>query len=105
MRFPETRELMHKAGHKRSNYSRCRGCNAAIEWWVMKSGSRMPMEPMPLPESKAISHWATCPCEKDFRKKKEPQPCRPDNLQLLLVSSAPPQPSVKNSEKKGSTNS
>ena len=52
------------------------------------------MEHMPGPQSPAVSHWAVCPNEKDFRKKKEPQPCRPEDSQPQLFASPPPQPSV-----------
>ena len=105
MGFPATREAMEKAGYRRSNYSRCKGCSGAIEWWMTPTGSRIPMEPMPDPESMAKSHWGTCPNAKDFQKKKEPQPCRPEDSQAQLFSSAPPQPSVNNTENKGNTKS
>jgi len=93
MAFPATCEAMIKAGYRRSNYSRCKGCNAPIEWWITPTNSRITMEPMPHPHSTATSHWATCPHEKDFRRKKEPRSCKPEDLQLQLLSSEPP-PSV-----------
>jgi hypothetical protein len=103
MSFPDTCEAMEMAGYRRRNYSRCDGCMAAVEWWITPTGQRIPMEHMPYPGSKAVSHWAVCPKEDQFRKKKEPRPCRPDDLQLQLISSAPPQSSVNNTKKEGSS--
>jgi hypothetical protein len=57
------------------------------------------MEPMAEDASPAVSHWATCPKAEDFRRR--PQPC-PDNSPPPLFSSAPPQSTVQNPEKKGS---
>jgi hypothetical protein len=94
MSFPATLDAMETAGYKRSNFSRCSGCMAAIEWWITPNKARIPMNPMPDLDSPAISHYATCPKAKQFRK--EPARCtsQTSTLQdsqpsLFLVSSSP----------------
>jgi hypothetical protein len=100
MTFPATLAAMEEAGYRRNNYSRCKGCLAPIEWWTTPTRSRIPMEPMPLPDSLAVSHWARCPHEKDFRR---PAPCsQQDDSQPLLPLSTPPQLTVNKPENKGS---
>lgn len=105
MSLPTTRQALEDAGYKRSNYSRCQGCRVPIEWWITPSGARMPWDHMPYPESAAVSHWATCTTVDKFRKKKEPRPCKPEDLQMQLLSSTPPKPSVKNTEDESDNNS
>jgi hypothetical protein len=83
MGFPTTLAAMEQAGYKRVNFGRCSGCNAAIEWWTTPTKARMPMDPMPDPESIAVSHFTTCVHAKRF-KKKAPQ----------RAKDAPPQPSL-----------
>jgi hypothetical protein len=68
--FPASRAEMELAGYSRNCYAVCRGCGKAIEFWNSPKGSRLPMERMPLPESPATSHFATCPRANDFRKGK-----------------------------------
>lgn len=68
MSLPKTRAELETAGYKVSNYGRCSGCRAAIEWWTTPIGARAPMNPMPHPESEVISHFATCPNANQFRK-------------------------------------
>jgi hypothetical protein len=99
MPFPATLEALEQAGYRRSNYSRCKGCRAPIEWWWTPSHESIPMETMAHPDSAAISHWARCPNAKDFRKE---TPCPTDHSQLPLLLSEPPQSSVKHTEKKSS---
>lgn len=70
MPFPATLAAMEQAGYKRVNYGRCSGCNAPIEWWTTPKNMPIPMNPMPLPESAAISHFANCPEVARFRKRK-----------------------------------
>ena len=107
--FPETPIKMLIAGYDRSNYSVCKSCGAAIEWWITPSGQRIPMNPMPLSYSPAVSHFATCPDADKFRK--EPQRCTPiyptstlQDSQPSLFSpespSSPPQPSGDKSARK-----
>jgi hypothetical protein len=101
MPFPVTLRAMQEAGYKRQSYSRCKGCKQPMEWWTTPTGARIPMEPMPLDDSPAVSHWATCPKAADFRRSQ--QPCsHPDDSLPLFPSSAPPQFAVKQTEKKGS---
>ena len=101
MAFPATLAAMEAAGYKRSNYSRCPGCRAAIEWWITPKKARTPMNPMPDPDSPAISHFATCNKADQFRKK-EPQRCtsptstsQDSQPSLFLLSSSPAQDSSK----------
>ena len=54
----------------REHHGRCRGCTEAIEWWLTPKGERMPMDPMPRRESKAVSHWSTCKQAELFREKR-----------------------------------
>ena len=61
--------------------SKCRGCGADIEWIVMDTGKKMPVDQKPLkmimktPKGGKMitaftSHWATCPQAGQFKKKK-----------------------------------
>lgn len=70
MPFPRTRAEMEKSGYVRRAYTRCQGCNQSMEFWRTKEGKNLPMDPMPDPESNAISHFSTCPKANQFRKKK-----------------------------------
>ena len=73
MSLPATQAEMFAKGYARANYSRCSGCKAAIEWWRTPKGIRIPMDPMAMPSSPAVSHFATCTKVEQFRK--GPQPC------------------------------
>jgi hypothetical protein len=68
MSFPGTRKAMEAAGYKRSTYTRCQACMAALEFWHTPQGRVIPMESMPLDDSPAITHFANCPEAKKFRK-------------------------------------
>lgn len=70
MAFPATRKEMEDQGYKCMTYTRCRGCDASMEFWHTPKGGTIPMDPMPLVESPAVSHYATCPNARRFRKKK-----------------------------------
>lgn len=70
MPFPRTREALEESGFIRKAYTRCQGCGAAMEFWRTKTGKSLPMDPMPNPDSRAASHYATCPFAERFRKKK-----------------------------------
>jgi hypothetical protein len=74
MSFPKTLTEMEEQGYRRAEYSRCKGCYAAMEWWTTPMGGRIPMDPMGHPDSAAISHFATCSHHHMFRK--PPQPVR-----------------------------
>ena len=70
MSFPATRKALEDAGYKRTSYTRCSACMAAIEFWNTPQGRVMPMEAMPDDDSPAISHFANCPEAARFRKRK-----------------------------------
>ena len=44
MSFPATRRALEDAGYKRSTYTRCQACMAAIEFWHTPQGRVIPME-------------------------------------------------------------
>lgn len=67
-RFPATCKAMKEAGYERQSYSRCSGCQAAMEWWFTPAHHRIPMDPMPEDDSPAVSHFVTCPVKERFRK-------------------------------------
>lgn len=69
MPFPATRDALIASGYKFSNHARCRGCGAEVEWYDTPNGKKMPMDLMPVGDSLAKSHWATCPDAPTFRKK------------------------------------
>lgn len=71
MPFPRTREALEEAGFHRRCYTRCSGCNAAMEFWKTPTGKSLPFDPMPDGDSRAVSHFATCPVAERFRKAKK----------------------------------
>lgn len=70
MSFPATRKEMEERGYTCRMYTRCRGCGDSMEFWLTPKGRNIPMNPMPFVESPAVSHYASCPKAKAFRKKK-----------------------------------
>lgn len=70
MSFPATLAALEAEGYKRQYYTRCRGCNAPMEWWKTPAGKMLPMEVMSAPDAPAISHFANCPKAAQFRKAK-----------------------------------
>jgi hypothetical protein len=56
------------SGYKFSSSARCSGCNAHIEWWKTPNLKSAPYDPIPHPDSSAVSHFATCPKRQQFRK-------------------------------------
>jgi hypothetical protein len=101
MPFPATCQAMQEAGYRRTSYSRCKGCLAPIEWWTTPDHKNLPMEPMPQPESEAISHWTRCPHAEEFRR----PPCKTDHSPQPTLLFESPQPTVKHAEKKGGNES
>ena len=67
MPFPKTRAEMVDAGYTYATMKIC-PCGASMELWNTPKGSLMPMQPMPDPDSKAESHFVTCPKAVQFRK-------------------------------------
>lgn len=47
--------------------SKCKGCNENIGWAITERGKKMPFD---LNDEKHTAHWATCPKQHLFRKKK-----------------------------------
>jgi hypothetical protein len=74
MAFPKTMADMERQGYRRIEYSRCKGCFDSIEWWQTPMGERIPMDPMAVRDSAAITHFSTCKQVDLFRK--PPQPVR-----------------------------
>lgn len=68
MPFPETRIAMEEAGYSYATLKIC-PCGASMELWNTPKGATMPMNPMPDPDSPAVSHWATCEKAEQFRRK------------------------------------
>lgn len=68
MPFPQTFDGMQAAGYRFDNHARCRACKEDIEWWTTPRGKKIPMNLMPNPDSKAISHFSTCSDAPLFRK-------------------------------------
>jgi hypothetical protein len=69
MPFPKTYADLISAGFKFSKFGTCAGCHARVEWWHTSSGTLMPMNEMPDGNSEAVTHFATCPYAKSFRKR------------------------------------
>lgn len=63
MPFPKTDNDLVAQGYEFDNKSKCRGCQADIEWWRTPKGKNIPLDAATLEV-----HWSTCPKAKDFRK-------------------------------------
>lgn len=62
MSFPRTDQELGEAGYEFENAGRCRGCGAAIAWYLTPKGKHMPLD-----EGTLEPHWSTCPKATDFR--------------------------------------
>jgi hypothetical protein len=82
MALPEKREDLIALGYVFDNDAKCRGCGAAIEWWVTPKGKKMPMSVKekkdetkgffaPVEEFIRIPHWTDCPNADEFRGRKK----------------------------------
>lgn len=69
MPFPATRRLMEEAGYSFAGKKTC-PCGDPMELYRTPKGELLPMNPMPNPDSKAESHFATCSKAAQFRRKK-----------------------------------
>ncbi len=69
MPFPESQDAMLRRGYVFGSHARCNGCLEAIEWWSTPEKKRIPMNPMPLRSSAAISHFVTCKQRQLFAEK------------------------------------
>jgi len=78
-RIPEKKQDLEAAGYVFDNDARCRGCGAAIDWWITPRGKKMPMTVKevkderkgafaPVEEFIRVPHWTDCPNAGDFRK-------------------------------------
>ena len=68
--FPKNSTAMRFHGYAKSGEGRCQACGMSLEWWLSPAGNRMPMNPMPDLLTPAVSHFATCPDAKRFRRGK-----------------------------------
>lgn len=70
MPIPNRRDDLQSFGYSFSNLSRCRGCNAEIEWWSTPAGNKMPFTVTRADGVDVlIPHWSNCPKADQFRKK------------------------------------
>jgi hypothetical protein len=69
MAFPKDRAAMITAGYKKLSTFVCRGCGEEMEFWYTPQGKNIPMNAMPNDDSEALSHFATCPEAKRFKKR------------------------------------
>ena len=70
MPFPANRHDLKEAGYDFIAMKTC-PCGATMELWQTPSNQMMPMNPMAGDDSKAESHWATCPKAAQFRRAKK----------------------------------
>lgn len=70
MPFPATRRLLKEAGYTFETNKTC-PCGAPMELWRTPKDQLLPMDPMSDDDSKAESHFATCPKAQQFRRMKK----------------------------------
>ncbi len=71
MGMPETRYEMRRAMYEFTGTAKCKGCGAAIEWWVTPyNKKKLPIDILPGDSDVSVvrPHWVSCPKAKDFRK-------------------------------------
>jgi hypothetical protein len=66
IKWPATHDELVLAGWKFQKQTLCRACPVVIQWFYSPNGNPSPLELTP--EDKYISHFATCPNAKDFRR-------------------------------------
>lgn len=64
--MPKTRDELTSAGYLMSDSSQCKGCGAAIEWWMTPKARRMLFDV--LKDDTLKPHLDSCPQAKEFRK-------------------------------------
>jgi hypothetical protein len=64
MAMPTTEAALKQAGYTFYNRTTCRRCHAEIEFWNTPKRKLTPLDAGTL-----VSHFATCPNAKDFRRK------------------------------------
>jgi hypothetical protein len=67
MPFPATKRALIDAGYSFAGNKTC-PCGAAMELYRTPKGAFLPMNPMAEDDSKAESHFATCPKAQQFRR-------------------------------------
>ena len=63
-----TRYEMRRAGYKFTGHAKCKGCQAAIEWWLSNHGKRLAFDPIFHDEALTELHWRTCPTPPTFAR-------------------------------------
>ncbi len=63
MSFPRTDTDLVARGYTFEAKTKCRGCNARIEFWLTPKGKHIPLNPGTMEP-----HWSSCPRARDFRK-------------------------------------
>lgn len=76
--LPKTKEGLQDAGWVFDNDGYCGGCHARVEWWISPKNKKAPFDVVPVKETdnffapvrefERISHFASCPNAKDFRR-------------------------------------
>jgi hypothetical protein len=61
----KTEDELIAQGYRYKNSGKCRGCQAAIQWWTTPAKKNMPLDPSTLEP-----HWGTCPEREQFKKKR-----------------------------------
>lgn len=63
-----TRYEMRRASYEFKGTSKCKSCDAPIEWWKTTHGKNIPYDPIAGDEVQVTPHWATCPNADGHRK-------------------------------------
>lgn len=79
MPFPTSKAAMIEAGYTHLTTRNC-PCGAPMELWRTPDEKTLPMNPMPANDSKAESHFSTCPKAVQFRRAPRP---KKQNLELF----------------------
>ena len=66
--MPRTRRELIQYGYQFCDSDTCRGCGQHIEFWRTPNGKRAPYDPTGHVDAPAVSHFATCPDAKQFRR-------------------------------------
>jgi len=71
VKFPATDAELVSGGYVFRFAARCTGhtCSARLRWYLTPNGARMPFSLVAGSETLLEAHWASCPNEKEFRRK------------------------------------
>ena len=72
MPFPPTRRELKESGYDYLTRRKC-PCGADMELWSTPNAQTLPMNPMADDDSKAESHFSTCPLATQFRRAPRPK--------------------------------